>query len=257
MKIDPLWRKGSHNLINWSMAYFGFEKFILPLSHDEVVHGKATIVQKMFGGDYSDKFAQVRTLYAYMFTHPGKTLNFMGNELGMFREWDETKELDWFLLDEYEMHRCFHRFFRELGGLVTKNPAFYEKDYDKDGFLWINADDADHNVYSYYRMTDGQKYVIVINMSNAEWKDYRIGLSDACTLTEVLNTDFEIYGGKGVTNPEPIKSQPVQCCQWEHSADIRLAPFGTAIFSVKEDPKPKKKTSKADKAEKPEKAKLK
>ncbi len=251
MKIDPLFRKGSHNKINWSMAYFGFERFILPLSHDEVVHGKATIVQKMWGGDYANKFAQARTLYAYMFTHPGKTLNFMGNELGMFREWDETKELDWFLIEEYEMHRCFHRFFRELNGLVTENPAFYEKDYDKDGFLWINADDADHNVYSYYRMTDGQKYIIVCNMSNTEWNNYKIGLQDGCTLTEVLNTDFEIYGGKGITNPDPIKSEPVPCCQWQHSADIRLAPFGTAIFSVKDDPKPKAaKTSKTTKAKK-------
>ena len=251
MKLDPLWRKGSHNKINWSMAYFGFEKFILPLSHDEVVHGKATIVQKMFGGDYANKFAQARSLYAYMFTHPGKTLNFMGNELGMFREWDESKELDWFLVEEYEMHRCFQRFFREIGGLVTKNPAFYEKDYDKDGFLWINADDADHNVFSYYRMTDGQKYAVVINMSNTTWDNYKLGLSDSCTLTEVLNTDYEIYGGKGITNAEPIKSEPVPCAQWEHSADIKLAPFGTAIFEVKDDPKPKpEKTAKTKKASK-------
>ncbi len=244
LKIDPLFRKGSHNKINWSMAYFYYERFILPLSHDEVVHGKATVVQKMWGGDYANKFAQVRTLYAYMFTHPGKKLNFMGNELGMFREWDETKELDWFLINDYEMHRCFHRFFRELGALTTQNPAFYEKDYEEDGFLWIDADDGDNNVYSYYRMTDGQKYVIVCNMAPVCRENYRIGLKDACTLTEVLNTDFEIYGGKGITNAYPVKSEPVPHKQWLNSAEIRLAPFGTCIFEVKEELKPKKKKSK-------------
>ena len=244
LKIDPLFRKGSHNKINWSMAYFYYERFILPLSHDEVVHGKATVVQKMWGGDYANKFAQVRTLYAYMFTHPGKKLNFMGNELGMFREWDETKELDWFLINDYEMHRCFHRFFRELGALTTQNPAFYEKDYEEDGFLWIDADDSDNNVYSYYRMTDGQKYVIVCNMAPVCRESYRIGLKDACTLTEVLNTDFEIYGGKGITNAYPVKSEPVPYKQWLNSAQVRLAPFGTCIFEVKDEPKPKKKKSK-------------
>lgn len=240
-KVDPLWRKGSHNQINWSMAYFYFERFILPLSHDEVVHGKATIVQKMWGGDYENKFAQARTLYAYMMTHPGKKLNFMGNELGMFREWDETREMDWFLLDEYPMHQKFHRYFKDLCGLIIKNPAFYEKDYESDGFLWIDADNANENMYAYYRMSDGQKYAVVLNMSPVRRDNYRIGMHYPCTITEVLNSDDERYGGSGAVNPNPIKSEPICHNQWYHSAVITLPPFGAAIFEVKEDPRPKEK----------------
>lgn len=238
MKVDPLWRRGSHNLINWSMAYFYYERFILPLSHDEVVHGKATIVQKMFGGDYHNKFAQVRTLYTYMMTHPGKKLNFMGNELAMFREWDETKELDWFLLNDFPMHKMFHDFFRDLNALTTKNPAFYEKDYTEDGFEWIDADNADENMYAYYRMTDGQKYAVVLNMSPVTRENFRMGLRDDCTLTEVLNSDNQCYGGTGVLNPNPIKSEPICHNQWYHSAVFTLPPFGAVVFEVKETPKP-------------------
>ncbi len=240
-KIDPLFRRGSHNKINWSMAYFYFERFILPLSHDEVVHGKATIVQKMWGSDYENKFAQVRTLYTYMMTHPGKKLNFMGNEIGMFREWDETKEVDWFLVDEYPMHKAFQSFIKDLNTLVTQNAAFYEKDFEPDGFLWIDADNADQNVYSYYRITDNQKYIVVCNMSPVKRENFRVALKDSCTLKEVLNSDAKQYGGTGVTNPNKIKSEPVRFNQFENSAYITLPPFGTCVFEVKEDaPKSKK-----------------
>ena len=235
------------------MAYFYFERFILPLSHDEVVHGKATIVQKMWGGDYANKFAQVRTLYAYMMTHPGKKLNFMGNELAMFREWDETKEMDWFLLDDYEMHRCFHTYMRELNALATQNPAFYEKDYKSDGFLWIEADNGDENVYSYYRMTDGQKYAVVCNMAPVKRENFRLGLENESTITEVLNTDSVYYGGTGVTNPGKIKTVAERHNQFENYAVITLPPFGTCIFEVKETPKPVKPEKASDEKGKKEK----
>ena len=243
-KIDPLFRKGSHNQINWSMAYFYFERFILPLSHDEVVHGKATIVQKMWGDNYENKFAQARTLYSYMMTHPGKKLNFMGNEIGMFREWDETREVDWFIVDEFPMHKAFSTFIKDLNALVTNNPAFYERDYESDGFLWIDADNADANVYSYYRMTKGQKYAVVCNMSPVTRENFRIALKDSCTLKEVLNSDSKCYGGTGVTNQEIVKSEPVRYNQFENSALITLPPFGTCIFEVKDTPKATPKKSK-------------
>ncbi len=248
MKIDPLFRKGSHNKINWSMAYFYDERFILPLSHDEVVHGKATIVQKMWGSDYENKFAQVRTLYTYMMTHPGKKLNFMGNELAMFREWDETKEMDWFLLDEFEMHRKFHHFIQDLNKLVTTKPAFYEKDYEQDGFLWIDADNANENVYSYYRMTDGQKYAVVCNMSPVTRTNFRLGLKAESTLKEVLNSDAECYGGTNVINADKIKSEPVREKNFENSVLITLPPFGTCVFEVKEAAPKKSAVKKAVKA---------
>lgn len=232
-KIDPFFRKGNHNKLNWSMAYFYNEKYILPLSHDEVVHGKATIVQKMWGDNYENKFAQARTLYSYMFTHPGKKLNFMGNELGMFREWDEAKELDWFLLDQFPMHKAFHKFFGDICKLVTENPAFYEKDYDKDGFLWIDADNCDQNVYSYYRMSDNQTFAVICNMSPVLLRNFRLELKDNCTLTEVLNSDSKIYGGTGVLNEGKIKSVPIPGKKFKNSAVITLPPFGTCIFEVK------------------------
>ena len=254
-KLDPLWRKGSHNQINWSMAYFYFERFILPLSHDEVVHGKATIVQKMFGGDYYNKFAQARLLYAYMMTHPGKKLNFMGNELGMFREWDETREMDWFLIKEYPMHQQFHEYFRDLCGLIVNNSAFYERDYKPDGFLWIDADNANDNMFAYFRISDTQKYAIFLNMSPVRRDNYRVGMNYPCTITEVLNSDSECYGGSGAVNPEPIKSEPICHNQWYHSLEITLPPFGAAIFEVKEEiPKTDEETEAEEAAEKTEEA---
>jgi 1,4-alpha-glucan branching enzyme len=123
LKKDPIYRQWHHNDITFSMAYFYSEKFILPLSHDEVVHGKATIVDKMWGS-YEDKFAQARELYTYMFTHPGKKLNFMGNEIGMLREWDEQKSVDWFL-QQYPMHSAFAHYFAEIAKLTAENDAFW------------------------------------------------------------------------------------------------------------------------------------
>lgn len=248
-KLDPFFRKDNHNKLNWSMAYFYNEKYILPFSHDEVVHGKATIVQKMWGDNYDNKFAQARTLYAYMFTHPGKKLNFMGNELGMFREWDENKEMDWLLIEQYPKHKAFHDFFRELCGLVTQNAAFYEKDYDKDGFMWIDATNNVQNIYSYYRMSEKQTFVVVCNMSPVLYENFRLGLRENCTLTEVLNSDAQCYGGTGILNKHSIKSEPIPERYFNHSALITLPPFGTCIFKIKEKPLSKKsaKKSKNDK----------
>jgi len=174
-------------------------------------------------------------------THPGKKLNFMGNELGMFREWDETREPDWFLIKEYPMHQQFHQYFRDLCGLITKNPAFYERDYQSDGFLWIDADNANENMFAYYRISDTQKYAIFLNMSPVRRDNYRVGTNYPCTMTEVLNSDSECYGGSGATNPVPIKSEPVCHNQWYHSALITLPPFGATIFKVEEEiPEPEK-----------------
>lgn len=235
-KLDPFFRKDNHNKLNWSMAYFYNEKYLLPLSHDEVVHGKATIVQKMWGDNYENKFAQARTLYAYMFTHPGKKLNFMGNEIGMFREWDETKEPDWFLLDDYPMHKSFHKYFKDITALITKNPAFYENDFNQNGFLWIDADNNTQNVYSYYRIADNQIFAVVCNMSPVLLKNFRLGLKDSCILTEIFNSDNQCYGGTGVLNTRKIKSEPVSEKRFQNSAVITLPPFGTCIFEVKNTP---------------------
>lgn len=238
LKLDPIYRKWHHNDITFSMAYFYSEHFILPLSHDEVVHGKATIVDKMWGS-YDDKFAQARALYTYMFGHPGKKLNFMGNELGMLREWDEQKGNDWFLR-KYPMHRDFEAFFADMTGICTHNDAFYYG-YDPTNFQWINADDADHNTFSFMRKGSKDIYVFIINFSTNGYK-LQFGVPYGGIYQELLNTQWKRYGGRlddsEVHNAKaihlPLMNQP-----WRISVDV--PPLGALIYRVKKPAEPKKK----------------
>ena len=158
LEMDPVYRKWHHHQVTFSMAYFYSERFINEFSHDEVVHGKKTIIDKLWGS-YEQKFSQLRTLYMYMFTHPGKKLNFMGNELAHFREWDETKENDWFLLT-YPLHDAFHKYFASLGQLYKKEKALYENDYHYESFRWIDADNEDENLFSYVRRSETKDIVV-------------------------------------------------------------------------------------------------
>ncbi len=234
LEKDPVYRQYHHNQITFSMAYFYSEKFMLPFSHDEVVHGKHTIIDKIWG-TYEQKFAQCRTLYMYMFTHPGKKLNFMGNELAQFREWDENKENDWFLL-KYPAHDSFLRYFTDLQKLVKKTPAMYELDYSYEGFKWIDADNKEQNVFVYTRRTKEQKFLIVLNMSPNHYQHFRIGLENKGSIKEVLNTDQDIYGGSNITNPKAIRTQNEPWNFLPYSVVIDLAPFGGAVFQIKESP---------------------
>lgn len=234
-KLDPYFRQNNHDKINWSMAYFKNERYLLPLSHDEVVHGKATIVQKMWGDNYENKFAQVRTLYSYMMTHPGKKLNFMGNELGMFREWNEMNELDWGLTKDFPMHDMFHKFFVDLNKLVLNNSALYEMDYDPNGFQWIDADNNLQNVFTYYRRSKKQTLAIACNMSPIDLDQFWLGLDNPSRLKEIFNSDSAAYGGSNRTNPKMIKAEK-QPEKWHpYHAEIHLAPFSVCVFEVKEE----------------------
>lgn len=233
-KLDPFLRQYHHNKINWSMAYFYNERYLLPLSHDEVVHGKATIVNKMWGL-YGEKFSQARTLYTYMFTHPGKKLNFMGNELAMFREWDEKKEPDWFLT-KYPAHDSFTRFFRDICAVLQNNPALYERDYEQDGFLWIDANNNRDNIYSFIRKSKNQNLAVIMNCAPVTHKGFRLGMEENSELTEIFNTEADIYGGCNVVNKGKIKTDPIPFKNFPHSASIDVPPFGTCIFEVKKIP---------------------
>lgn len=232
LKLDPIYRKWHHNDITFSMAYFYSEHFILPLSHDEVVHGKATIVDKMWGS-YDDKFAQARALYTYMFGHPGKKLNFMGNELGMLREWDEMKGCDWFLR-KYPMHASFEKFFEDMTGICTEDDAFFYG-YDPTNFQWINADDADHNTFSFMRKGSKYTYVFILNFSTNPYQ-LQFGVPYRGTYTELLNTQWEKYGGR-ISNDDiqnvrafhlPQNNQP-----WR--INVKVPPLGAMIFRVEND----------------------
>lgn len=229
--LDPIYRKYHHHQLTFSMAYFYSENFILPLSHDEVVHGKGTIINKMWGS-YDQKFAQVKNLYAYMFAHPGKKLNFMGNEIATFTEWNEDKELDWFLLG-YQKHEQFHRFFKDLSQIYKHHSALNQLDYQHHGFRWIDADNADQSIYVFYRESKESTIVCVLNMTPSSYEHFRLGVPKTGEYTELMNTDRDIYGGYNMCNYFPLKSEEIFSHHQMNSISTRIAPFCAIYFEVK------------------------
>lgn len=189
----PEERPSFYHKLTFSMMYFYNEHFILPFSHDEVVHGKKTIIDKMYG-EYEEKFAQVKALYMYMFAHPGKKLNFMGNEIAMFREWDETKEPDWFLL-KYPMHDSFLHFMRELNNIYLTHPSLSQYDFSERGFKWVDCHQEQDCIYVFKRMSDKETIVAFFNFHNVD-KTYTYKVDQPETLTLLLNSDNELYSGK-------------------------------------------------------------
>lgn len=201
---EPWRRNEFYHKITFSMMYFYNEKFLLPFSHDEVVHGKKTILDKMWGS-YEEKFSQARLLYTYMFTHPGKKLNFMGNELGHFREWDEKIELDWNLL-EYPMHNAFKKFIIDLNNFYLSSPVLYKNEYRNSSHKWIQADDTEKCVYVYERICDDEKLVIFLNTYCDSHENYKIRFDKDTKLELILNTDWQKYGGNSEQISEIIES---------------------------------------------------
>ena len=229
--LDPVYRKYHHNEITFSMAYFYSERFLLPFSHDEVVHSKKTIIDKMWGS-YEDKFSQCRNLYVYMFTHPGKKLNFMGNDIAMFREFDENKEPDWFLL-EYPVHDSFKKFIRDLSNIYIKYKALYKYDYNSNYFKWIDADNYEQSVYIYYRFDENYCFVTILNMTPNNYDNYQIGVPFSGVYTEVINSQSSIYSGNGLVNNKPIRSNKKKFHNLDNSISIRLTSFAGIVFRVK------------------------
>ena len=229
--MDPEFRQYHHNMLTFSMAYFYSEKFILPLSHDEVVHSKKTIVDKMWG-NYETQFAQCRNLFLYMFTHPGKKLNFLGNDFAMYREFDETRGLDWDLLN-YPAHDSFHRYFRDLCQIYKSYKVFYGQDYDPNSFRWIDADNYHQSVYIYCRYGEDFCFLVVLNMKPTSYTNYRIGVPYRGIYTEVINSEKDIYNGCNMCNFEPIRSRKIKAHGLPNSISIDLAPYAAVMFSVK------------------------
>ena len=193
-KLHPYDRRRAYHKLTFSMMYFYSEHFLMPLSHDEVVHGKATIIQKMHG-EYDDKFKQARALYMYMYAHPGKKLNFMGNEIGQFREWDEKREQDWNLL-EYPMHNKFHRFMRDLSLVYINHPALFENDYEIEGFNWVNCHEEEKCIYVFERICKDEKILALFNFSDAYHKGFEVPIEDK-TLEILMDSSISEYGGDG------------------------------------------------------------
>lgn len=241
---DPVYRKSHHNDITFSMSYFYKEKFLLPLSHDEVVHGKGTIINKMWG-TYEQKFAQCKNLYTYMYTHPGKKLSFMGNELAQFREFDELRECDFGIL-QFPIHAAYNRFMIDLNSVYQHYSALWSLDYSTNGFKWIDADNAQDSIYSYYRRDEKETLIIILNMTPISYEHFMVGVPVKGSYTEVLNSDQDIYAGYNMCNYEALKTHEYHIHGFEQAIDVRIAPFASIILrkkNVKSTIKIKKDTS--------------
>lgn len=230
MKLDPLFRKGAHYQMTFSMEYAYSENYILVLSHDEVVHLKCSMLNKMPGLGF-DKFANLKVAYAFMTGHPGKKLLFMGQEFAQLREWSEERELDWYLLAE-EPHQQIQNWYRDLLHLYRHNKALYELDTDPAGFEWINKDDTFRSIFSFVRHSrDNKKNLLfVCNFTPMERPDYRVGVPRRKQLKLVLDSDDPKYGGKGVERPKVYKPVKQECDSQKYSIAYPLQPYGVAVF---------------------------
>ncbi len=229
MREESINRSYHHHTITFSLMYAFSEQFLLPLSHDEVVHGKGSLLARM-PGDHWQQVAGIRALFAYQWTHPGKQLLFMGCEFGQEAEWSEGRSLDWWHLED-SLHAGLKDLVRDLNGLYTSTPALWERDADPEGFTWIDADDGDRNVLAYLRWdSQGEPVAVVVNLAGVPHERYRLGLPSGGTWEEVLNTDAEAYGGSGVGNLGEVQASNRRQGEWSFSAEIRVPPLAAVIF---------------------------
>ena len=250
MSTDPLFRAGNHNKVTFSFFYAFSENFVLPISHDEVVHGKGSMINKM-PGEYQDKFANLRTFYGYMMAHPGKKLLFMGQEFAQFSEWNEAKGLDWMLL-EYDSHRQMEAYVRDLNHFYTEHPELWEVDYSWEGFQWIVPDDNQQSVIAFLRRdAKGKMIMVVCNFNPIQRVDYQMGVPNPGTYKELLNSDDVKYGGGGVHNPaKRTRKKPMH--GFDQSIQLTLPPLSTVYLAVPETKaQPKKTAAKKPAAKKP------
>jgi len=230
MSSDPLFRKGMHNDLTFSLTYAFSENFILPISHDEVVHGKCSMIGKM-PGLYDDKFDNLRAFYGYMMSHPGKKLLFMGSEFAQFCEWNYAQSLEWFMLD-YEKHIKMQRFVKELNHFYLENKAFWENDADWDGFSWISNDDRDQSVISFIRRDKaGNEVIVVCNFCPVLRENYKIGVPEKGEYKPVFSSDSKKYGGRG-TILKKVKSKDYAMHGYAQSIAIKLPPLSTTYYVI-------------------------
>ena len=229
---DPIYRKYEQNGITFSLAYAFSENFVLPLSHDEVVYGKKSLLNRMPGEEW-DKFANLRLLYGYMFTHPGTKLLFMGGEFGQSSEWNFSQSLDWHLL-QYKPHKGMQTFVKDLNNLYKNTPALYEKGFSNEGFEWINFSDNENSVISYIRKGHDEinDVIVVCNFTSIVRKNYRIGLPKKGKLKQIFNSDFKKYFGSGISNPKEIKIEKILRDNKLFSAEITLPPLSMVAFKI-------------------------
>ena len=230
-KIPPKDRPNHYYKLTFSMEYFYNELFLLPFSHDEVVHGKATIIQKMWG-DYDDKFKQCRALYMYMYTHPGKKLNFMGNEIAQFREWDEKREQDWQLI-KMPLHDAFNKYIKRLNEVYNNYEALYENEYDSRYFKWLEVNAPEKSVYIYERGRDDHRIIVALNFSDNEYAPFTFKVEEELRLREIVNSDSDIYGGSTWGMRSDVTTTKEE--DYLYNLSINLKPFSGIIYEVVND----------------------
>ncbi|WP_036300161.1 1,4-alpha-glucan branching protein GlgB [Methylomarinum vadi] len=248
MEEDPVHRKYHHDKLTFGMLYAFTENFTLPFSHDEVVHGKGSMVEKMPGDEWQ-RFANLRALYTMMFTYPGKKLLFMGCEFGQGTQWNFNQALDWYVLD-YAHHRGVQTLLKDLNNLYKGQPCLFKHDFDHLGFEWIDCHDAEQSVISYRRKNEDQELIVVLNFTPVVRDNYRIGVPVAGRYQEVINSDSSVYDGSNVTNGA-VTSEPVAWMNLPHSVSLTLPPLAGVILKLEEQKKPRQtRRAKSKKAEK-------
>lgn len=232
ISLDPIYRKFNHDNLTFSFMYAFSENFILPISHDEVVHGKCSLMSKM-PGTMEEQFASVRAFMCYMMAHPGKKLLFMGTEFGQVIEWNFEQELDWLLLD-YETHRKQHNFFKALNHFYLENSPFWEVDFSWEGFAWISNDDYTQSVIAFRRIDkSGNEIIAVCNFLPVRRDNYCIGIPEDGTYEEIFTSDAVQFGGSGITNGNNIVAQPVPMHGYQQSVSLTLPPLSVFYLKLK------------------------
>jgi len=227
-ELDPIFRSYHHHDLTFSMDYFYSEHFLLPLSHDEVVHGKKSIINKMWGDDQA-KFAQVKNLYLYQYCHPGKKLNFMGNEIGMEREWNEEEEIDWDLLSKAKNQKL-ERFCKDISHIYRYSKVLYCNEYSKETFKWIEKNNSQQQIFSFYREYQDKIFVIVLNMTPIFHEKKVIEVPYYGKYVELINSEWGIYGGSDLANKEVLFAKEDRNLESGYFLEIKLAPFAAIIF---------------------------
>lgn len=245
LKLDPWFRQYHHRDLTFPMTYAFSERFILPISHDEVVHGKGSLVNKMPGA-YENQLRCLRGFYAYMLACPGKKLLFMGAEIGQWHEWDSNGELDWYLLDNEENRRT-QRFFRDANWFYRRQPPLWEDDFSWDGFEWLVADDCHNNVAVFLRRDKrGNALLCAANFSPNFYENYRVGVPTDSKYVPVFNTDSAAYGGAGFGDQEPVPAEPVASHGQSGSVRLKIPPFGTVFYQAEDEKESREGTKASD-----------
>jgi len=234
MQLDPIYRSGFHNALTFTMTYAFSEFFVLPLSHDEVVHGKHSLLEKM-PGSYQEKFANLRLLFAYMYAHPGKKLLFMGNEFGQFIEWNEWQPLDWHLL-EYDSHKKMQAYMKALNLLYKSDPCFYELDTSNEGYQWIEVDNSDESTISFARIDkSGNQLFAIFNFTPIARNAHPLGVDKAGTYEVIFNTNDERFGGTIATPQKMVMTTEVPAFDKPNSIRVEVPALRGLFIKYKED----------------------